>query len=341
MILSAIFGRSQSDLLAILVVSIATIAIITRQWKKLSLPTVPVSVNYHFTRECNKTCGFCFHTEKSSFVESKQNAQRGLRLLKEAGMRKINFAGGEPFLYPRFLGELCQYCKTVLHLESVSIITNGTKITPSWLQQYGEYVDVRVSCDSFNEQTNIEIGRGSGENVRKLFQISQWCRTYGIKFKLNTVVCKLNCQEDMAETVERLAPFRWKCFQVLLVEGENDAADTELDVRKRNAKNLMISDEEYEQFCSRHRHLKCFVPEPNNLMASSYLILDEYMRFLDKGPGYETASPSILEVGVAKAMEFITWDAKSFRDRGGTYDWSKKVDDESCRGKNSGKELEW
>ncbi|KAK4892281.1 hypothetical protein LTR28_002352, partial [Elasticomyces elasticus] len=66
-------------------------------------------------------------------------------------------------------------------------------------------------------------------------------------------------------------------------------------------------------------------------MASSYLILDEYMRFLDKGPGYETASPSILEVGVAKAMEFITWDAKSFRDRGGTYDWSKKVDDESCR----------
>ncbi|KAK4933813.1 hypothetical protein LTR28_011216, partial [Elasticomyces elasticus] len=128
---------------------------------------------------------------------------------------------------------------------------------------------------------------------------------------------------------------------VLLVEGENDAADTELDVRKRNAKTLMISDKEYEQFCSRHRHLKCFVPEPNSLMASSYLILDEYMRFLDKGPGFETASPSILEVGVAKAMERITWDAKSFRDRGGMYDWSKKVNDESCRGSNGEKELEW
>ncbi|KAK5008120.1 Radical S-adenosyl methionine domain-containing protein 2, partial [Elasticomyces elasticus] len=106
MILSAIFGRSQSDVLTILVVSIAVIAIITRQWKKPSPPTVPVSVNYHFTRKCNKTCGFCFHTEKSSFVESKENAQRGLRLLKEAGMRKVNFAGGEPFLYPKFLGEL-------------------------------------------------------------------------------------------------------------------------------------------------------------------------------------------------------------------------------------------
>src|SRR5688500_5451137 len=23
---------------------------------------VPVSVNYHFTRRCNKACGFCFHT---------------------------------------------------------------------------------------------------------------------------------------------------------------------------------------------------------------------------------------------------------------------------------------
>ncbi|KAH3716536.1 hypothetical protein DPMN_059260 [Dreissena polymorpha] len=29
---------------------------------------VPLSVNYHFTRKCNYTCGFCFHTAKTSFV---------------------------------------------------------------------------------------------------------------------------------------------------------------------------------------------------------------------------------------------------------------------------------
>src|SRR5690554_1460367 len=91
-----------------------------------SKPTtlVPVSVNYHFTRECNYSCGFCFHTAKTSHVEEIEEAKKGLWLLKKAGMRKINFAGGEPFLKPKFLGELVQFCKEVLRVESVSIVSN-------------------------------------------------------------------------------------------------------------------------------------------------------------------------------------------------------------------------
>jgi sulfatase maturation enzyme AslB (radical SAM superfamily) len=112
-----------------------------------------VSVNYHFTRKCNKTCKFCFHTEKSSHVASKEEMMRGLQLLKKAGMRKINFAGGEPFLYPERLGWLCRYCKEVLGLESVSIITNGTKVTKTWLDDYGTFVDfLGVSCDSLTRR---------------------------------------------------------------------------------------------------------------------------------------------------------------------------------------------
>jgi radical S-adenosyl methionine domain-containing protein 2 len=116
--------------------------------------TTPISVNYHFTRKCNKTCKFCFHTEKSSHVASDAEMIRGLRLLKESGMRKINFAGGEPFLYPGKLGWLCRYCKEILGMESVSIITNGTKVTEQWLGEHGRFVDVLgVSCDSFDERT--------------------------------------------------------------------------------------------------------------------------------------------------------------------------------------------
>lgn len=65
---------------------------------------IPISVNYHLTRRCNKECGFCFHTAKSSHVASLEEAKRALTLLKHAGMKKINFAGGEPFLNPKFLG---------------------------------------------------------------------------------------------------------------------------------------------------------------------------------------------------------------------------------------------
>ena len=50
-----------------------------------SCKTVPRSVNYHFTRQCNYQCGFCFHTAKTSFVLPLEKAKQGLKMLKEAG----------------------------------------------------------------------------------------------------------------------------------------------------------------------------------------------------------------------------------------------------------------
>jgi radical S-adenosyl methionine domain-containing protein 2 len=223
---------------------------------------------------------------------------------------------------------LCRFCKEELRLESVSIITNGTKVSKKWMDEYGRWVDVLgVSCDSFDENTNIAIGRGTGENVTQLFRIRDWCRELGIKFKLNTVVCTLNWEEDMADTVRKLDPFRWKVFQVLYVEGENDATESDvvLSKRKRNAKKLLILDEQFSSFCDKHQDLDCFVPEPNSLMASSYLILDEYLCFLDKGAGGEKQSRSILEVGVQRALGEVRWDQDAFRERGGLYEWTKDV----------------
>ncbi|KAK3716512.1 hypothetical protein LTR37_006408 [Vermiconidia calcicola] len=306
--------------------------------------TKPVSVNYHFTRKCNKVCGFCFHTEKTSHVASEDDMKRGLKLLKDAGMIKVNFAGGELFLYPSKLAMLCEYCKVDLGLESVSIISNGTKITEKWLQNHGKYVDVLgVSCDSFDEDTNIQIGRGTGENVTQLFRIRGWCRNLGIKFKLNTVVCSFNWEDRTAETIEQLDPFRWKCFQVLEVQDENDASttDTDLDKRKRNAKRFVITDEQFQSFCQQHQHLPCFVPESNELMASSYLILDEYLCFLDKGHGREKQSSSILKVGVAAALKEVHWDQEAFLSRGGVYDWSKDMASTGACGEGLGKDLAW
>jgi sulfatase maturation enzyme AslB (radical SAM superfamily) len=170
---------------------------------------VPVSVNYFFTRHCNAECGFCFHTETSSYKLPLPKAEKGLRLLAEAGMKKVNFAGGEPFLYPKYLGALCRYCKEDLRLESVSIVSNGTKVTEKWLQEYGPYVDiVAISCDSINPATNAAIGRadrGSGvpfDNVGKLFQTKEWCQQYGIRFKLNTVsILRVEFPFDTASSV--------------------------------------------------------------------------------------------------------------------------------------------
>ena len=71
------------------------------------------SVNYFFTRTCNYNCGFCFHTATSSFNLPLEEAFKGLGSLKDAGMDKINFAGGEPFIIDRgkHVGELVKFCK--------------------------------------------------------------------------------------------------------------------------------------------------------------------------------------------------------------------------------------
>ena len=64
-------------------------------------------------------------------------------------------------------------------------------------------------------------------------------------------------------------------------------------------------------------------PESNEMMRSSYLILDEYMRFLDCSKGGKDPSPSILDVGVQAALNMSGFDEKTFFKRGGKYKWSK------------------
>jgi radical S-adenosyl methionine domain-containing protein 2 len=308
------------------------------QLQQLSTAETPVSVNYHFSRKCNYECGFCFHTEKTSSILSLNEAKCGMKLLKEAGMKKLNFAGGEPFLYPVFMRELLRYGKGELGIESISIVSNGSTITEKFLRENAAFIDIlAISCDSFDPQTNIKIGRGrSGENVGQLMKVAGWCQQFGIKFKVNTVVCNLNWDEDMTPLITQIQPFRWKVFQCLIVTGENDN-----EKRKRDARSFLVSDEQWKAFCDRHKLLKCFVPESNEMMQGSYLILDEHMRFLDKGEGEEKASESILEVGVRKAMSQVRWERMAFVKRGGFYDWTKASEAGCCSSADEAKELEW
>ena len=168
-----------------------------------------------------------------------EQSKLGLRLLAEAGTEKI-LRGGEPFLYPELLGELCRTASHDLGL-AVSIISNGSLIDAAWMRGFGKYVDVLgVSVDSFDDATNAAIGRGEtlstatgvtvqprlkqNRHVDRVLRDRELCAQHDIIFNLNTVVCSLNWEEDMNDPVRRLDPMRWKVFQVLLLQDDNIGA---------------------------------------------------------------------------------------------------------------------
>lgn len=244
-----------------------------------------------------------------------------MKKLRDAGMKKLNFSGGEPFLQPKELGELCRFCKVDLGLESVSIVSNGSKIQESWLKKFGEYVDIlAISCDSFVEDTNKLIGRGKGMHLAKLQQVRNWCTKFDIPFKLNSVINVHNVDEDMNAAVKQLQPVRWKVFQCLILDGENAGAGA-----LRDAQELVITDEQFKTFEQRHQALDCFVPESNEKMKDSYLILDEELRFLNCTGGRKTPGPTLREVSVQEALQAAGFDSGMFVKRGGIYNWSRPV----------------
>eukprot|EP00435_Cladocopium_sp_Y103_P064011 s1365_g25.t1 len=132
-------------------------------------------------------------TTSKCLKESKQCLAR----LRDAGMQKLNLSGGEPFLHPKALGNLVRFCKEELHLESVSIVSNGSMIKREWMEMYGKYLDIlAISCDSFVEETNVHIGRGRGEHLDQLENIHKWCDEFTVLFKINSVINKHNVNED-------------------------------------------------------------------------------------------------------------------------------------------------
>ena len=107
-------------------------------------------------------------------------------------MVKLNISGGEPYLQLDFLGEVFRFCKDELHLQSCTAVTNGSKVTEKWLDTYGQYLDIMaISCDSFDPETNILIGRvenGSGKHIGRVHEVADMCKQRNIKVKINSVI---------------------------------------------------------------------------------------------------------------------------------------------------------
>lgn len=272
---------------------------------------IPVSVNWHLWPYCNAKCTFCFATFRDvKGYLTKPEALKVLFLLKNAGTRKISFAGGEPLLCPYLPDLLIEAKKLGM---TTMLITNGQKITKSWIEENAKLIDwLTISIDSDNEDTEIKLGRSKGNHVAHSKTIISCAKELGIHIKVNTVVTSLNWEEDMTSLIKEINPLRWKVFQVLPVKGQNDGIN-----------HLLITEKQFQHFLRNNKGCNP-VSETNADMTSSYLMLDPLGRFFHNTERDQTGhlySPSILSIGVNHALKLIHFNPKKLINRGGIYDW--------------------
>ena len=287
--------------------------------------TLPPAVNWHFWPWCNYGCKFCFAQFED--IPRADRLERHIALtvpemLAQSGAEKITFVGGEPTLCP-YLGDLLTVSKEVGL--TTCIVSNATGLTEKFLDEWGHVIDwIGLSIDASNDNMHTKIGRGLRSDLSRGMSNhldlarDTWkmCQTRGIRMKLNTVVCSHNLDDDMTQLVLELMPERWKIFQVLEVEGQNDD----------EIESLLVSNDEFQGWIERHRSVSemgiQFIPESNDLMRGSYAMLDALGRFYTNVDGGHRYGPSIISVGVNAAWKENVFLEERFNRRGGIYEWS-------------------
>ena len=292
----------------------------------MNISTQVPSVNFHLWKPCNMKCSFCFATFQDVGRDTlpKGHLQREdclavVEAMATAGFDKINFAGGDPTLCP-WLPDLIRRAKE-LEL-TTSMVTNGSFVTQEWLDRVGGCLDwAAVSIDTLDPDMLRRMGRTT--RAGPLSEADYLCildmlRHRHVRLKINTVVTRENYDEDLTGFIAKARPERWKLLQVLPVRGQNDGL----------VDNLVITHKEFASYVLRNRHVESLemavVPESNDLMTGSYVMVDPAGRFFDNVDGTYVYSRPINQVGVDVALREISVDPDKFRLRDGLYDWKRE-----------------
>ena len=286
-----------------------------------------LTVNWHILEPCNFKCNFCYAVypeKRSSFTRDYAKVLVELSKLKGklldfasgpviADSIRVNFAGGEPFLYEEKLREAISLSH-YLGLKP-SFITNGSLISDEFIKKFGPMISVAgFSVDSFDVQVNERIGRQDNkrgqltqERLSEIFQLFRKVSP-GTKLKINTVVCRENIAEDLSQAMIGLAPDRWKLLRVVPIHG---------------AKGRGVTDRQYKAFIDRnarvteHSSLE-FITEDNDEMHRSYVMLDPqgcfYQRIEQTGSEHLVSQP-VVKVGASRALQEIWFDVPTYSSR--------------------------
>ena len=269
-------------------------------------------VNYHITNLCNYHCTYCFGKFDGQKDPSLDDAKRIVDRIasyftqnKIAGGR-INFAGGETTLYKHLDKLICYASARGI---SVSIVTNGSLLTPERIRSWqGKVSCIGLSIDSLNNCTNCKIGRCRRNQTAELpywTKLSKVIHECNIDLKINTVVSKLNLDEDFSQLYHTLKPKKIKLFQMHLIENIND-----------RAKPYEITKIEVENFYKRYSVFgSVIVAEPCGTMENSYLMVNPEGIFQLNHNGKYQVFGNLNTTSLDEILETVPLDSAKFSSR--------------------------
>ena len=269
-------------------------------------------VNYHITNHCNYRCTYCF----GKFDGQKDPSLDKAKIIidnvayyfkvNRIPHGRINFAGGEPMLYPH-LDDLINYAR-LLGI-SVSIVTNGSLLTPERIRSWKGLVScIGISIDSHCEDINKQIGRccqGSMQTIDDWIALATAIHECGIALKINTVVSKLNMKENLLPFYDAITPQKIKLLQMHLISGIND-----------RAKSYEITKQEFDDFCRRHNSApSIIVAEPCGSMVNSYLMINPDGNVQLNNNGIYECYGNCCDTPLYEILKSVPIDADKFNSR--------------------------
>lgn len=290
-------------------------------------------VNWHITQACNYRCRYCYSSwdEKRHTCEIFRKKKSTTQLLKELHQFlkpdnsenpihsilnwenvRLSLAGGETLLHPMRTTQIAQEAKDLGF--DISLITNGSLLDFQQFPDLAESISMLgISIDSAIPATNCQTGRAdySGKilDLEKLITTIEFAKELypGLRVKINTVVNELNFREDLTRTIERIQPDKWKVLKALPVI----------------TSDLTISEDQFEEFTNRHKHMAGILSVENNHdMTESYIMVDPAGCFFQNQTNSAATNPyihsqSIIKIGAKEAFKQIQFNAEKFASRYG------------------------
>jgi MoaA/NifB/PqqE/SkfB family radical SAM enzyme len=150
------------------------------------------TVDFHITAKCSQACPYCWGPRRFRKPVDTAAAQRIIARIKELGVRRIVFTGGDPLQRPD-APDLIAYAKEV-GLET-ALSTTGDLITPGLLEGVAPFLDlISLPLDGATEEVNA-LTKHPG-HYSAIMRSLDWLRAYpGIDVKVCTPVTRHNLSD--------------------------------------------------------------------------------------------------------------------------------------------------